>query len=65
MGLPSLHWHWCVFDQLIDQLSASEKPTVIQTIISSVNNYIIFGCIIGLIVAGVVRREPQKNTFEE
>ena len=54
-----------MFDQLIDQLSASEKPTVIQTIISSVNNYIICGCIIGLIVAGVVRREPQKNTFEE
>jgi hypothetical protein len=54
-----------MFDQFIDQLSASERPTVMQSVISSVDSYIIFGCIVGLIVAGIVRREPQKSNFGE
>ena len=54
-----------LFDEMIEQLQASEAPTAMQTIISSINSYIISGGIVGLIVAGIVRREPQKNTFEK
>lgn len=54
-----------LFDQMIDQLTASEKPSVMQTIISSVDNYIISGGFMGLIIAAVVRREPKSDNFTE
>lgn len=54
-----------LFDQMIDQLTASEKPTAMQAIVSSVNNYIISGGFMGLIIAGVVRREPKRDNFTE
>ena len=54
-----------LFDQMIDQLTASEKPSVMQTIISSVDNYIISGGFMGLIIAAVVRREPKRDNFTE
>ena len=54
-----------LFDQMIDQLTASEKPSVMQTIISSVDNYIISGGFMGLIIAAVVRREPKRDNLTE
>lgn len=54
-----------LFDEMIEQLQASEAPTAMQTIIASINSYIISGGIVGLIVAGIVRREPQKSNFNE
>ena len=54
-----------LFDQMIEQLTAAEKPTAMQTIVSSVNNYIIFGGFMGLIIAAIVRREPKRDNFTE
>ena len=54
-----------LFDEMIDQLMATEKPTLMQTIVSSVNNYIISGGFMGLIIAAIVRREPKRDGFTE
>ena len=54
-----------LFDQMIEQLTNSERPTAMQAIVSSVNNYIISGGFLGLIIAGIVRREPKRDNFTE
>lgn len=54
-----------MFDQMIDQLLASEKPSAIESIVASVNNYIISGSFVGLIVAAIVRREPENSNLSE
>ena len=54
-----------MFEEMLNELSSSPKPSVFDNVIASVNNYIISGGIIGLLVAGVVRRDPNPANFQE
>ena len=44
---------------LVDKLESSSRPTVFDNIFASLNNYITWGTLLGLILARVVRREPK------
>lgn len=51
------------FDNVIDQLRATEQPSVFANVLSSMNTYMFFGAIVGLIVAAIVRRNPQNGNI--
>lgn len=44
---------------LLDTLESSARPSVFDNILASLNNYITWGTLLGLIIARVVRREPK------
>lgn len=48
-----------LIDDLVEAVESSPKPSIFDNILASVNNYIITGTILGLIIARMVRREPQ------
>ena len=47
-------------DTLIETLESSSRPSVFDNILASLNNYITWGTLSGLIIARIVRREPQQ-----
>lgn len=51
------------FDEFVDQLRAAEAPTIFNNVLSSMNTYIFFGAIVGLVVAAIVRRDPQNGNI--
>ena len=46
-------------ETLRESLESQPTPTVFQNILGSLNNYIISGTVVGLIVARIVRRNPE------
>lgn len=48
-----------LIDDLVDAMESSTRPTIWDNLLASVNNYIIAGTILGLIIAFKVRRDPQ------
>lgn len=53
-----------LFEQMVSGLRSAEQPTIIDYVISSANNYILCGGVVGLIIAGFVRREPTIRREE-
>ena len=55
------------YKQMFAQIAAQPEPGVFATIFSSVWSYMLWGFIVALIVAAVVKREPQlfDNTNSE
>ena len=49
-----------MIDATIEALESQRRPTVFDNIIASMNNYIVWGTLLGLILARNVRREPQE-----
>ena len=53
-----------LFEQMVSGLRSAEQPTIIDYVILSANNYILCGGVVGLIIAGFVRREPTIRREE-
>lgn len=47
------------YEQMLEQVSSQPEPGILKTITSSLWNYLFLGGIVGLIIAGVVKREPK------
>jgi hypothetical protein len=46
-------------DTLVEGIESSSRPSVFDNILAALNNYIIGGTLLGLIIAYSVRREPE------
>ena len=56
------------YNQMFAQLAAQPEPTILQTVFSSVWSYFLASAIVALVIAAVVKREPnifEKNNSEE
>jgi hypothetical protein len=56
------------YNQLFSQMAAQPEPTILQTLFSSVWSYFFAASIVALIIAAVVKKEPnifEKNNNEE
>ena len=47
------------YEQMLEQISSQPEPSILKTISSVLWNYLILGGMAGLIIAGVVKREPK------
>lgn len=48
-----------MMDQIIETIESTPCPSVFDNILASLNSYITWGTLLGLIIARVVRREPK------
>ena len=48
-----------MMDQIIETIESKPCPTVFDNILASLNSYITWGTLLGLIIARMVRREPK------
>ena len=48
-----------MMDQIIETIESTPCPTVFDNILASLNSYITWGTLLGLIIARMVRREPK------
>ena len=56
------------YNQMFAQLAAQPEPTILQTVFSSVWSYFLASAIVALVIAAVVKKEPnifEKNNSEE
>jgi spore coat polysaccharide biosynthesis predicted glycosyltransferase SpsG len=53
-----------LFEQMVSGLRSAEQPTILTYVITSANNYILCGGVIGFIIASFVRREPKTRVEE-
>lgn len=56
------------YNQMFAQLAAQPEPTILQTLFSSVWSYFFASAIVALVIAAVVKKEPnifEKNNNEE
>lgn len=56
------------YNQMFAQLAAQPEPTILQTVFSSVWSYFLASVIVALVIAAVVKKEPnifEKNNSEE
>jgi hypothetical protein len=47
------------YEQMLEQISSQPEPSILKTITSALWNYLVLGGIVGLIIAGIVKREPK------
>ncbi len=47
------------YEQMLDQIGSQPEPSILATISSAIWNYILLGCFAGVIIAAVVKREPN------
>lgn len=52
-----------MIDSVIEAVESQRRPTLFDNILSSMNNYIVWGTLLGLIVARNVRRDPQQLNY--
>lgn len=52
------------FNKMIAAMRSAEQPSMLSTVFASLNNYLLTGGILGLIIAGVVSRRPQMFSNE-
>ena len=56
------------YDQLFNQMAVQPEPGVFATVFSSVWSYLMWGAIVGLVIAAMVKREPvlfdEQNSEE-
>ena len=53
-----------LFDEMVHRIRTAPQPTMLQNVLASFSNYILFGGIPGLIIAGVLSRKPQTPIEE-
>lgn len=53
-----------IFDDVIHTMRTSTQPSMISSVFAGFNNYILFGGLPGLIIAGVVSRKPEYGNME-
>ena len=56
------------YNQMFAQLAVQPEPTILQTVFSSVWSYFLASAIVALVIAAVVKKEPnifEKNNSEE
>ena len=46
------------YNQMFAQMAAQPEPTILQTLFSTVWGYAIWGILVGLVVAAIVKVEP-------
>ena len=57
-----------MYNQMLLQLSTQPEPTIFATIFSSVWGYMMWGALVGLVIAAMVKKEPdlfEKQNGEE
>lgn len=47
------------YKQLFAQMASQAEPTILSVLVSNCWNYMLTGTLLGLVIAGVVKREPQ------
>ncbi len=47
------------YEQMLDQIASQPEPSILATISSAIWNYLLLGTIAGLIIAAIVKREPN------
>lgn len=52
-------------ESMITQMETSERPSMFATIISLMSSYMLYGGLVGLVIAAVVRRNVKKNVSNE
>ena len=53
-----------LFDEMVHRIRTAPQPTMLQNVLASFSNYILFGGVPGLIIAGVLSRNPQAPIEE-
>ncbi|MBQ3246949.1 MAG: DUF4199 domain-containing protein [Alistipes sp.] len=48
-----------IYEQTLEQIQAQPEPSIFATISSAIWNYLLLGGFVGLIIAAVVKREPN------
>ena len=54
-----------VMDDMVTNLETSERPSMFSNIISLMSTYMLYGGIVGLVIAAVARRNVKKNVSNE
>jgi hypothetical protein len=52
-----------MIDSVIEAVESQRRPTLFDNILSSMNNYIVWGTLLGLVIARNVRRDPQQLNY--
>lgn len=52
-------------ENMITQLETSERPSMFANIISLMSSYMLYGGLVGLVIAAVARRNVKKNVSNE
>ena len=53
-----------VFDEVVHAVRTSTQPSMLSNVFAAFNNYILFGGLPGLIIAGIVSRKPEMQNME-
>lgn len=53
-----------VFDEVVHAVRTSTQPSMLSNVFAAFNNYILFGGLPGLIIAGIVSRKPEVQNME-
>ena len=48
-----------IYEQTLEKIEEQPEPSIFATISSSIWNYLLLGCLAGLIIAAIVKREPN------
>lgn len=54
-----------MFDDMIEAVRISERPSILATVFGSLETYAVGGALLGLIISGIVRRDPVITHNEE
>ena len=52
-------------ESMITQMETSERPSMFATIISLMSSYMLYGGLVGLVIAAVARRNVKKNVSND
>lgn len=58
-GSPEMAAMGDMYNQMLAQIATQPEPSIFATIGSTVWSYMLWGVIVGLFVAGIVKKEPQ------
>ena len=47
------------YEQMLEHIAEQPEPSIFSTITSSIWSYTFLGALVGLIIAGIVKREPN------
>ena len=53
-----------IFDDAVHAIRTTTQPSMLSSVFAGFNNYILFGGLPGLIIAGVVSRKPEYRNIE-
>ncbi len=64
-GMHMPEWYVQIMDDMIERVRISERPSILLTVFDSLETYAVGGTILGLIISGIVRRDPVITRKEE